>query len=220
MKKRSLIKLNVVLFLFSLFIFSCSKDNPKPEKETPEVLPNEKEDEYLYAFDRYEIVSKKLYVGSKNGGVDRSEQFDPEQYFRTTYFDQSKLEYFKQDSLLIRKDTIIEYPLNYEANTFKFKIGEKDSLFRWNIYANLWQYYGKAPKDRQEIRYERNYSALVKIRKEGWSFGLDDRGEGFVDDKNFFWGNTYHFPTIKDMTEITDTLAYCNVSYVYKLVSK
>ncbi|MHC8949643.1 hypothetical protein [Sphingobacterium hungaricum] len=202
------------LFLFSFFIFSCSKNDP------PEPKVEEKDDEFLYAFERYEIVGKKMYAGSEDGAVDRTEQFDPEKYFRTAYFDKSKLEYFKQDSIRAVKDTLIEYPLNYEANTFKFKTGDKDSLFRWNIYAKFWQYYGKFPENKQEISYERYFVRLIKDRKEGMSFYLDERGEGFVDDKSFFYGNIYHFPTSKRMTEATDTLAYCNVRYIYKLVKK
>lgn len=196
-----------------LFIYSCTEDPIDPEeKEDPDKT-------MVYKFDRFELVNAKLYVGSKDGAIDKSESFNPNSYFTTSFGKESKLSYFKYDSLMVKRDTLTEFPNKYESNVFGFKVGEKDSLFRWNIYADFWQYYGTYPSTKEEIIYESNYSRLIKKRKEA-SFYLDNQSEGLVSDKDFFWGNTYHFPSKDDMTETTDTLAYANVKYYYKLIKK
>ncbi|MBD1433742.1 hypothetical protein H8B06_12960 [Sphingobacterium sp. DN00404] len=65
------------------------------------------------------------------------------------------------DSIQVLQDTLMEFPTQYEANTFKYKVTEKDSLFRWNIYAKFWQMYGfMLPKD-EGIVYDRLIDKLT-----------------------------------------------------------
>lgn len=187
---------------------SCTKE----EKIRPDRQGNEAT---IYLLEKIEIVESKLIVGSKDGGQEEPLKRPVRDYLWVKLGGINAIESRAKDSLRILKDILTEYPEQYEANKFQFKVGTNDSLFRWNVYANFWQYYGKFPSDRQHIYYERNFSTLHKKRPY-LSFDLSDYGEGYVRKDDFFWGNEYHFPTIKHMTEKTDTLMYCNVRYVYK----
>ncbi|MVZ66524.1 hypothetical protein GQF61_11695 [Sphingobacterium sp. DK4209] len=171
----------------------------------------------IYKLEKIEIVESKLFVGSKDGGVEERLKRPVRDYLWVKLGGINAIESRAKDSLRVFKDVLTEYPEQYEANKFQFKVGQSDSLFRWNIYANFWQYYGRFPSDRQHIYYERNFSTLHKKRP-NISFDLSDDSEGYASKDDFFWGNEYHFPTIKHMTEKTDTVMYCNVRYVYKKV--
>lgn len=205
---------NATLFSLSFFLFlfflSCSKNNIAPN---PVV---EKEKVKMYRFDRMEVMKNKLYVGSEDGGIDRSATvINPAKYFPQMFGGGSKFDLQILDSIQVLKDTLIEFPTQYEANKFAYKVAERDSLFRWNIYANFWQVYGfMMPKD-EGIVYDRSFFKVVKTRSDEWSYHISRMEEGFLTDERFFHVDSYQFPTLKDMKLKSDTVLYCNVRYYY-----
>jgi hypothetical protein len=203
----SLLALSGFLFLFFL---SCSKDGTAPDP-----LP-EKEQVKMFRFDRMEVMQTKLYVGSKQGGIDRSTTvIDPAAYFPLMFGGGSKFDLEILDSIQVLQDSLIEFPTRYEANKFKYKVGENDSLFRWNIYADFWQIYGfMLPKD-EGIVYDRSFFKVVKTRAGEWSYYNSRTEMGFLNDEHFFYKDSYQFPTLEDMKLESDTILYCNVRYYY-----
>ncbi|SFS39733.1 hypothetical protein [Sphingobacterium wenxiniae] len=203
--KESILALSGFLFLFFL---SCSKDDPQPEPVSDLTK--------IFRFERMEIMETRLYVGSADGGVDRSATVtDPAAYFPQMFGGGSKFDLEILDSIQVLQDTLIEFPTRYEANKFAYKVAEKDSLFRWNIYAKFWQIYGfMLPKD-EGIVYDRSFYRLVKARPDGWSYYISRMEEGFLTDERFFYEDSYQFPTLEDMKLQSDTLLYCNVRYYY-----
>lgn len=203
----SLLALSGFLFLFFL---SCSKDGPSPDP-----VP-EKETVKMYRFGRMEVMETKLYVGSEDGGVDRSATVtDPASYFPQMFGGGSKFDLQILDSIQVLQDTLVEFPTQYEASTFKYKVTEKDSLFRWNIYAEFWQMYGFMLPEDEGIVYDRSFYTVVKTRADEWSYYISRMEEGFLTDESFFHEGSYQFPTLEDMKLESDTVLYCNVRYYY-----
>jgi hypothetical protein len=194
-----------------LVLWSCAKsDPPEPKDKTP-LLKAEN-----YVFQKWEAVEVKLYVGSPNGGVDKSHLVkDARELFPTSFVKGNKIDLWKFDSLRIHQDTLVEYPIAYEANTFKFKVSPEDSLFRWNVYSKEWQFYGMKLPNKGGIDYLYSFYRFTKVR-ESIALGLNGKENGSLSDKDFFNDNPYRFASLKDMTSVTDTVLYCNVRYYYR----
>ncbi|TYP91343.1 hypothetical protein BC792_12051 [Sphingobacterium allocomposti] len=195
-------------FLF-LFFLSCSKDSPAP---VPAEVPPA-----VFRFDRIEVVETKLFVGSKDGGVDRSHIIDdPASYFPKIYGGGSSFDVYIKDSLQLVQDTLAEFPLETAANRFVFKVAAGDSLFRWNTNADFWQFYGFKLPDDNGVVYNRSFYRFVKVRSDGPSILLSGSETGFLTGKGFFDDGVYRFDGLEDMTAETDTVLFCNVKYYYK----
>lgn len=193
----------IALNLLVSFLFSCNKEN----EINPETT------EKLFNFKGFEITQFKLYVGSLNGGKDISSTIsDPLQLFKGEFTKENKIELYKFNALKIHKDTIIELPNRYDANTFNYKVTTNDSLFRWNIYANLWEWYGFKRNDKK-IEYLKSFYKIVK-KRENLDIFRSGVENGQLLYENFF-ENPNYFNGIQNMTSITDTVLFCNVKYIY-----
>ncbi|WP_437921426.1 hypothetical protein [Sphingobacterium sp. LRF_L2] len=221
---KNMFGISVMLMFSGLFYFSCSKNEPaadevvavpEDDEEKPEEEENDDEEKtYVYGFNREELVKLKLYVGSKNGGIDKSAAVtDPKSFFKNYFDDGNKIDGARYDSLKVYKDTLVEFPTTYAGNTFQYKVSTMDSLFR--VVGNGTQFYGFKLPDSKGIAYDRAFYRFVKVRETS-GVGLDGKQEGFLSDGSFFSDNPARFAALADMTEETDTVLYCNVRYYYQ----
>lgn len=195
-------------FIFCVALFSCT--------EKKAITPSEPK-ERLLTFKDYEITEFKLYVGGPNGGRDISNEIkDPSSLFLGYYTNITKMELFKHEALKVSEDKIVELPIEYEANTFEYKVTKGDSLFRWNIYADFWQWYG-FKRGNEKIEYMNSFYKFVKPRDTGGVF-ISGNEKGELHEKDFFNENPFRFKNLESMTSIGDTVLFCNVKYTYQFL--
>lgn len=197
----------IILFLFSVatFIYGCSKSNSTPElPEKPEEKPKAVLDTYTYL--RKEVIEFKVYKGSSKGGIDVSATEKPESYWNST-----KLADYFYDTLTVTKDSILERPWEYEINDFRYE-QRKDSVFRWNRYADFWEFYGLKKGDTLE-----HYVCFYNFHKNTPPFasGVNGHNSGEVKYSNYFNNEAPFFKGPEDMKNEYDQVAWYNIKYIF-----
>lgn len=197
------LKINCLLFaLWGILFYSCS-DDTEPDKPTvcpftPILL------EYQ---NKYEITDFKVYVGSPGGGRDISGEFSsPEKLWG-----ERLTKYNHPDTILFRsEDSISHLPHYVDVDDYKYE-WHKDSLFAYNPYAEDWELYGFG--DAISFEYAMSFYRMVLVDEHSY-FGRIGQGHGVTDSEDYFHSNT--IASIPEMTDVRDTIAWCNVRYIYK----
>jgi len=195
----------LVFFMVVVPFASCSKKDPAPSSPPAGNL----------RFDRYQVKSYKMYVGSAKGGIDITDRFKDPSVLFPTYYDptKSRFELEKYQTLRVTPDSIQELPSRYEANRFVYRVSTHDSLFRWNIYSSEWQFYGYKRAD-GSIEYVRSFYKFSKASGPV-SLYLNGVETGVLSERDFLNANSYRFQQLGDMTSPTDTILFCNLTYFY-----
>lgn len=198
-------KLNFKCLLFAflgVLFYSCSDDN---EGHQPEVsLPYPITLKYQQ---KYEITDFKIYVGSPEGGRDISAEFNnPEKLWG-----ERLTKYNHPDTIVFRsKDSISHLPHYVEMDDYKYE-WRKDSLFAYGRYVDAWGLFGFG--NETSFEYAMSFYKIGLVDEHGF-FGTIGQTNGVTGSDDYFHSNTVDSP--KEMTDIRDTIAWCNVRYIYK----
>lgn len=205
------ILIRILLFFVSVagFISGCSKDNGTPElPEKPVQKPTEepKEMRDTFIFLRKDVITFKAYKGSPEGGIDVSAKEKPASFWNST-----KLSSYLYNTLIVSKDSIFESPYKYEINNAKIE-QRKDSIFRWNRYADFWEFYGIRKRDTVE-QYVRFYS--FEKHSPPYLFAENGHYAGEISDKYYFNDNKFFFKGPEQMKNEHDKVAWYGIKYIY-----
>ena len=208
MIKPILFKNSTIVFLLISCLFlaqSCRKDSDMPnlpEKTdggTKKVIDS-------YTFLRKEIIDFKAYRGTDHGGVEISNQEKPEFYWNAT-----KLSDYFYTTLTVTKDSISERPFEYEINNFRYEL-RKDSVYRWNRYADFWEFYGIKKSDTIE-----HYVCFYSFQKNTppYTFAENGHNSGEVKHTRYFNDSKYLLKCPEDIKNKNDQIAWYNIKYIF-----
>ena len=208
MIKPVLFKNSTIVFLFFTCLFlaqSCSKDSDAPNLPEKTDGGTEKEVE-TYTFLRKEIIAFKAYRGSEHGGIEISNTEKPESFWNPT-----KLSDYFYHTLTVSRDSILERPFEYEINDFRYEL-RKDSVYRWNRYANFWEFYGVKRNDTLE-----HYVCFYSFQKHTPPSlaGENGHNSGEVKYTRYFNNNPYLFKGPEEMKSKNDEVAWYNIKYIF-----
>lgn len=201
-------KNSTIFFLFVSCLFlaqSCRKNNDIPN--LPEKTDGgTKKVTASYTFLRKEIIDFKAYRGSDQGGIEVSNQEKPESFWNST-----KLADYFYNTLTVTKDSISETPFEYEINNFRYKL-RKDSVYRWNRYADFWEFYGIKKSDTIE-----HYVCFYSFQKHTPPSMVGENGHnsGEVKYSRYFNNNQYLFKSPAEMKNRNDEIAWYNIKYIF-----
>lgn len=198
-------KIYLLLSVLSVLFYSCSSDDdpmpvgPCPGRDfTPITLTYQ---------DRYEITDFKVYVGSPEGGRDISSEYSsPEEIWG-----ERLTKYNHPDTILFRsEDSISHLPHRVSVDDYAYE-WRKDSLFAYNPYAEAWELYGFG--NMISFEYAMSFHKMVLIDEYIYRASMG-QSHGVTNSKDYFYPNSV--ASIPEMTNVRDTIAWCNVRYYYK----
>lgn len=195
--------------LLSTLTISCGKGesdgslNPPDETKDPDET---NDDRGVYIFLRKELIDFKAFKGSEKGGVDVSDTETPESFWNST-----KLADYFYDTLRVTKDSIFERPYEYEINDFRYDV-RNDSIYRWNRYADFWEFYGMDKADTIE-----HYVCFYNFQKvtPPSVFAANGHSSGEVKYSRYFNDTEYMFSSPKEMMNKNDEVAWYNIKYIF-----
>lgn len=150
------------------------------------------------------IVEFKMYTGSPEGPKEVSTtKLDPRKYWG------DRMLHFPSKILFEDDETASLVPQEVDNDTFGYSF-RKDSLFRYNPYAEIWHWSGNG--DKYSLEYNIGY---FKCSYYDEAMNLQQH---YISQKNEqatasgLWGDAY---SLEQLKLETDTIMWCNIRYQY-----
>jgi len=194
-------QLKTVLFAFTLLgafaisFSACSSDDDDNKTNTVK-------------YQKREITEFKMFVGSDEGGKEvQTNNLDIADYWGDKYFyDTNGGSSFDPDRIYTFDDKNISVTINGKVISTPYKV-DGDILYVYDNTDNEWEILGHGTR----YSYVEKSHCYKYIQSEGSGWGNDE--EAITLDMMLKKSN---FGTLANMKNITDTIMWCNVDYIYK----